>query len=106
MRFFASYAFFRGHKLPSSDMSTNGAPLYQPRLRSVASSRRIHAINHRSRILNLPARLEPRSRWPRGSPCAGSWALVRGSPGAKLTLEVSFHNGKKHLPVVALKRAA
>ena len=55
---------------------------------------------------NRKPRLEPRTRWPRGSPCAKPWALVRGGPGAELTLEVSFHAGRKHLPVVALKRAA
>jgi putative transposase len=55
---------------------------------------------------NRRPRFEPRSRWPRGSPCAKPWALVRGSPGAKLTLEVSFHAGRKHLPVVRVKRAA
>jgi hypothetical protein len=49
---------------------------------------------------------EPRSRWPRGSPCARPWALVRGSPGAKFTLEVGFHAGRKHLPIVRLKRVA
>ena len=27
-------------------------------------------------------------------------------PGARLTLEVSFHRGRKHLPIVTLKRAA
>jgi len=55
---------------------------------------------------NRKPRYEPRSPWPRGSPCAKPWALVRGSPGAKLTLEVSFHNGKKHLPIVKVKHAA
>jgi putative transposase len=55
---------------------------------------------------NRKPRFEPRSCWPRGSPCAKPWALVRGSPGAKLTLEVSFHAGRKHLPIVTLKRAA
>ena len=50
-------------------------------------------------------RFEPRSRWPRGSPCARPHALVRGKPGAKLTLEVSFHAGRKHLPIVVLKGA-
>ena len=34
------------------------------------------------------------------------WALVRGSPGAKLTLDVSFLDGRMHLPVVTLKRVA
>jgi hypothetical protein len=55
---------------------------------------------------NRRPRLEPRPRWPRGSPCAKPWALVRGSPGARLTIEVSFHQGRKHLPIVRLKRAA
>ena len=55
---------------------------------------------------NRRPRFEPRSRWPRGSPCAKPWALVRGSPDAKLTLEVSFHRGRKHLPIVTLKRVA
>ena len=55
---------------------------------------------------NRRPRFEPRSRWPRGSPCSRPWALVRGSPGAKLTLEVSFQASRKHLPIVTLKRAA
>jgi transposase InsO family protein len=55
---------------------------------------------------NRRPRFEPRSRWPRGSPCAKPWALARGSPGARLTLEVSFHRGRKHLPIVTLRRAA
>ncbi len=55
---------------------------------------------------NRTPRYEPRSRWPRGSPCAKPWALVRGSPGTKLTLEVSFHAGRKRLPVVTLRRVA
>ena len=55
---------------------------------------------------NRRPRFEPRSRWPRGAPCAKPWALVRGSPGAKLTLEVSFQRGHRHLPIVTLKRVA
>ncbi len=55
---------------------------------------------------NRRPRFEPRSRWPRGSPCAKPWALVRGSPDAKLILEVSFQRGHKHLPIVTLKRVA
>lgn len=54
---------------------------------------------------NRRPRFEPRSRWPRSSTCAKPWALVRGSPGTKLTLEVSFSGNRKHLPVVTLKRA-
>ena len=55
---------------------------------------------------NRRPRFEPRSGWPRGSPCAKPWALVRGSPGAKVSLDVDFHAGRKHLPIVKLKRAA
>lgn len=51
-------------------------------------------------------RYEPRSKWPRGAPCARPWALTRGRPGARLELDVSYHGGRKHLPVVSLKRAA
>jgi putative transposase len=51
-------------------------------------------------------RFEPRTRWPRASPCARPWALPRGRPGARLELNVSFHNGRKHLPLISLKRAA
>ena len=55
---------------------------------------------------NRRPRFEPRPRWPRGSPCAKPWALARGSPGARLALDVSFYKGRKHLPVVKLRRAA
>ena len=48
----------------------------------------------------------PRPQWPRGAPCAKPWALVRGKPGAELILEVRFHRGRKHLPIVRLRRAA
>ena len=54
---------------------------------------------------NRRPRYETRSRWPRGSPCARPWALVRGSPGAKLILDVRFYRGHKHLPIVMLRRA-
>jgi hypothetical protein len=55
---------------------------------------------------NRKPRYEPRTRWPRGLPCARPWALVRGSPGARPELKVTFLNGRKHLPVVSLGRAA
>jgi hypothetical protein len=63
-------------------------------------------VYHNRHPANRSPRFEPRDRWPRGSPCAKPWALVRGSPGAKLTLEVKFHAGRKHLPIVRLRRAA
>jgi transposase InsO family protein len=51
-------------------------------------------------------RYEPRPDWPRGSPCAKPWALVRGRPGARLALEIDFFHAHKHLPIIRLKRAA
>jgi transposase InsO family protein len=51
-------------------------------------------------------RFEPRVSWPRASPCAKPWALVRGRPGGRLELHVSYHQGRKHLPIVTLERVA
>ena len=63
-------------------------------------------VYHRKYPANRKPRREPRAAWPRGSLCARPWALVRGNPGAELTLEVSFHRSRKPLPIVKLKRAA
>jgi hypothetical protein len=63
-------------------------------------------VYFRRRPANRRPRIEPRNRWPRGSPCAKPWALVAGSPGARLRLELGFHSGRRYLPIVALKRAA
>jgi putative transposase len=54
----------------------------------------------------LLPRFEPRARWPRRSPCAAPNVLVRGHPGAVVELELNFRGGRKHLPLVALHRAA
>jgi putative transposase len=51
-------------------------------------------------------RYEPRARWPRGSPCSKPWALQRGKPGARLELHVELLAGRKHLPIVTLRRVA
>ena len=55
---------------------------------------------------NSKPRLEPRSRWPRGSPCSSPQASVLGQPGAKFVLIVGFFENRTHLPVVELKRVA
>jgi hypothetical protein len=55
---------------------------------------------------NRRPRFESRSRWPRGSPCARPWALVKGKPGVFLDLDIEFLDGRRHLPVVRVKRAA
>ncbi len=51
-------------------------------------------------------RFEPRARWPRKSPCAAPHALVRGRPGIAVELSVEYRGGRKHLPVVSLRRVA
>ncbi|MGA2799503.1 MAG: hypothetical protein ABSE63_18115 [Thermoguttaceae bacterium] len=55
---------------------------------------------------NRKPRFEPRAAWPRASPCAAPRTLVKGKPGVRLELQVDFHKGRKHLPIVTLKRAA
>ena len=51
-------------------------------------------------------RYEPRARWPRRSPCARPQALVRGQPGVAVELHLYYRAGRKHLPLVSLKRVA
>jgi len=51
-------------------------------------------------------RFEPRARWPRRSPCAQPHALVRGKSGAAIELIVQHRGGRRHLPVVTLRRVA
>lgn len=55
---------------------------------------------------NRKPRYEPRDRWPRSSVCAQPRTLVKGQPGARIEIEVGFASGRRHLPVVHLKRAA
>ncbi len=51
-------------------------------------------------------RFEPRPKWPSGSPCAKPKALVNGEPGVRLTLDVTYSEDRKHLPIVSLNKAA
>jgi len=60
---------------------------------------------HRRPASRAP-RFEPRPRWPRRSPCACPRTLIRGQPGVRLDLNVSYLGGRGHLPVVTLKRVA
>lgn len=63
-------------------------------------------IYFRLRPANRRPRIEPRRRWPRRSRCAGPRTLIAGQPGDRFALEVDFHGGQRHLPIVSLKRAA
>ena len=51
-------------------------------------------------------RIEPRERWPRGAPCAKPQTLIAGKPGQRFEMVESFHEKRRHLPVVKLNRAA
>src|SRR4030095_4696194 len=51
-------------------------------------------------------RYEPRPRWPRSAPCAGPHALVRGRPGVQLEIDVRYAFGRRHLPVISVRKAA
>jgi hypothetical protein len=51
-------------------------------------------------------RFEPRRRWPRDAPCAAPAAEIRGHSGTRIDLQVSYLAGRKHLPVVSLRRVA
>ncbi len=55
---------------------------------------------------NEQPRFEPRQKWPRGSPCAKPHAPVNGEPGVRLSLDVTYYEGRKHLPIVSLTKAA
>ena len=59
----------------------------------------------RDRACDAP-RIEPRRRWPRGSPCAAPQAEVCGDVGQVVELKVGYLSRRTHLPIVELKRAA
>lgn len=63
-------------------------------------------VYYRQRPLNRQPRFEPRAHWPRSSPCARPVTLVKGQPGGRLEMKIRFQSGRRHLPVVTLKRAA
>jgi len=55
---------------------------------------------------NEQPRFEPRTRWPRGSPCAGPQVDVEGEPGGPFVLEIDCHKRRRHLPMMRARRAA
>ncbi len=63
-------------------------------------------VYHRLRPAHRAPRFEPRPLWPRRSPCASPMTLVRGQSGAELDLLVRYDAGRRHLPIITLKRAA
>ncbi len=63
-------------------------------------------VYYQRRAANGRPRIEPRTKWPRGSRCAKPQTLVAGKPGDAFTIRVDFQKGRRHLPVVTLNRAA
>ena len=55
---------------------------------------------------NEQPRLEPRERWPRGSPCARPQVDIDGEPGDPIVVEVDCLEGRRHLPIIRAHRAA
>ncbi len=58
------------------------------------------------RPANQSPRFEPRALWPRPAPCALSQVLLKGQPGVRIELEVSYQHSRQHLPVATIRRAA
>jgi hypothetical protein len=63
-------------------------------------------VYYRRKAANAKPRLEPRTDWPRKSPCAAPQAPARGPCGAHVELDLDFMADRKHLPLIALKRTA
>ena len=55
---------------------------------------------------NEEPRFEPRARWPIRLGAGGQQTGIRGSPGQRLALQIKYHAGRDHLPVVQLKSVA
>lgn len=58
------------------------------------------------RPANGGPRFEPRKNWPTTGSCALPQTKIRGARGTKLTLVVGYLEGRRHLPVVELRKAA
>jgi hypothetical protein len=79
---------------------------YNDRPHAFLDGRTPDEVYFRRRPACRAPRFEPRVRWPRPSRSARPQSLVRGQPGAIVELAVSYRSGRKHLPVVKLRRAA
>jgi len=55
---------------------------------------------------NEQSRLEPRERWPRGSPCAKPQVGIEGEPGDSIIFEIDCLEGRRHLPILRARHAA
>ena len=55
---------------------------------------------------NQQPRIEPRRHWPRGSPCSKPQVAIDGDPGDPVLLEIDCHEGRRHLPIISVRRVA
>jgi len=78
----------------------------QNRPHSTLDGKTPHEIYHKLQPASEYPRFEPRSRWRRTAPCASPQVPVAGQCGARIRLDVRYYRGRKHLPVVALRRVA
>ncbi|MDP7288166.1 MAG: integrase core domain-containing protein, partial [Phycisphaerae bacterium] len=63
-------------------------------------------VYHDRPAANEMPRIEVRPLWPTEASCATPAAAIDGEPGQKVELVVSYHAGRKHLPIIQLKRVA
>ena len=55
---------------------------------------------------NANPRYEPRPKWPLESHCAAPQTRIKGKRGGRLNLVIGYLEGRKHLPVIELRKAA
>jgi hypothetical protein len=78
----------------------------QHRPHSTLGGRTPEEVYFQQRPTNRRPRFEPRALWPRSARCALPQVLVKGQPGVRIELVVSYQQKRKHLPVVTIRRAA
>ena len=55
---------------------------------------------------NERPRFEPRGKCPRGSPRAAPVVGIEGAPGDPIIVEIDCLDGRRHLPLIRVRRAA
>ena len=78
----------------------------QHRPHTTLGGRTPEEVYFQQRPANRSPRFEPRVLWPRPAPCSLPQVLVKGQPGVRIELEVSYQHKRKHLPVGTIQRAA